>query len=141
MKTKKKNMGGRKPGSWTLLTQEQLKSWRLEKGVSRLRLARALGVSPTSVQNWEVGIAVPTTASQQKLLDVMKTPDRIPAKGTVSPALAFVPSQAQTDLLKGGDLHNVVGAIVATYVSAGAKTLTPQELPDLVRSVRSALVG
>ena len=60
----KSKRGGRKPGAWTLLKPTDLIGFREKNKISRARLAGALGVSSTSIQNWETGNAVPTDKSQ-----------------------------------------------------------------------------
>lgn len=64
--------GGRKPGAWTLISPDALRAWRDENKVSRAHLASMLGVSSTSVQNWETGHAVATTKTQQRLVELTK---------------------------------------------------------------------
>lgn len=64
--------GGRTPGVWTLLAQGELKTFRKDAKLSRSSLAGLLGVSSTSVQNWETGRSVPLTRYQEQIVALMK---------------------------------------------------------------------
>lgn len=47
--------GGRSPGHWELVQPDELRRFREEQRLSRAKLANLVGVSATSVQNWESG--------------------------------------------------------------------------------------
>ena len=70
----RKSKGGRKPGHWRAgLSGEKLRAWREQAKVSRGKLAKALGKSATSVQNWETGRAIPFQKTQHALVEIMRT--------------------------------------------------------------------
>jgi len=74
MATKRESKGGRKPGHWQAgLSGEKLRAWREQAEVSRGKLAKALGKSATSVQNWETGRAIPVQKTQHALVEIMRT--------------------------------------------------------------------
>jgi len=71
---KRKSKGGRKPGHWQAgLSGEKLRAWREQAKVSRGKLAKALGKSATSVQNWETGRAIPVQKTQHALVEIMRS--------------------------------------------------------------------
>lgn len=135
--------GGRKPGAWTLLTPQALRGWREEHKMSRANVATTLGVSSTSIQNWETGHAVATTKMQQKLVDLMKAP--VPAAPTPSRRGA-TPSASNGAALRA---HAVIGdptliqataSIVVEAIRAGGKkSVSAKALGLMVRTVRDAL--
>lgn len=127
----RKRRGGRKPGVWKLVTPEKLKAYRDENRVSRARMAQMLGVSTTSVQNWETG-TVASMKIQQRLAELISAgPSAIlpPRKG---------PSLWDRSGGPGDAAVATTGTIVAAYVG-GAKKLGPDQLVELIRSVRTAL--
>lgn len=72
--TKKKVMkkrGGRKRGKWTL-SREEFRDWRIRHKLSRAVLGKMLGVSSTTIQNWEKGTAVPLPKHQYAIAAAMK---------------------------------------------------------------------
>lgn len=72
--TKTKSRGGRKPGTWISgLDNKKILAWREETHTSRSRLASHIGVSSTSVQNWETGAAIPVRQTQLQLAELMKS--------------------------------------------------------------------
>lgn len=66
----KKKAGGRKRGTWDV-TPEAFEEWRRGQKLSRARLAKVLGVSSTSVQNWGTGTAVPSARYQEAIARLM----------------------------------------------------------------------
>lgn len=66
------HQAGRKPGAWTLVTPQEIRAFREEHEISRSRLAGALGVSSTTVQNWETNNGVAMPRLQQKVADLIK---------------------------------------------------------------------
>lgn len=80
MSTKKK-IGGRKPGTWTLLAKDDLVQWRKKNKVSRRTLAKAIKSSSTSIQNWETGRSTPIAKFQKRIVESMKNWGATPAKG------------------------------------------------------------
>jgi transcriptional regulator with XRE-family HTH domain len=122
----RKRRGGRRPGSWDLVDPDEFKGWRQEQRLSRARLASALGVSSTSIQNWETGNAIPSRRYQERLAELMKT--GIGALGTSSLARPGEPAGAVS----------AVGPIVAAYLQHHPD-LTEEQLLSLVKNVRQAL--
>lgn len=139
-----KRRGGRKPGTWTLLTPESLRAWRGASGMSRAALASMLDVSSTSVQNWETGHAVATAKMQQRLAELMKAPaDRVAAPApeakrtaAAAPSRKATPAPAEIN----GNLVQATTAIVVEAIKAGGKrAVAPKDLSLLIRTVREAL--
>lgn len=128
----KRRRGGRKPGEWKLVTPEQLKEYRAEHKISRARLAQMLGVSSTSVQNWETG-TVASMKIQQRLAELIAAgpaailPPRKPA------SLWDMAAQKQAD-----PAITTTGTIVAGYLQT-RQDMSPDDLVGLIRSVRQAL--
>ncbi|MCO5170201.1 MAG: helix-turn-helix domain-containing protein [Planctomycetes bacterium] len=129
----KRRRGGRKPGEWKLITPEQLKDYRSEHKISRARLAQMLGVSSTSVQNWETG-TVASMRIQQRLSELIAAgptailPPRKPA------SLWDMAAKQQTD-----PAITTTGTIVAGYLQTREGKLSTEDLIGLIRSVRQAL--
>lgn len=125
---------GRKPGVWKYVTPEQLREFRTSGQVSRARIASALGVSSTSVQNWEAGraamprlqkrLAELIAAGPAALDDGLPEADGAAADGPVGSVLS-------SQLL-------ATGTIVGSYITAHGK-MSHEQLMELIRSVRSAL--
>jgi DNA-binding transcriptional regulator YiaG len=132
--------GGRKPGAWALVTPEALRGWRETQKMSRASVASTLGVSSTSVQNWETGHAVATAKMQQKLADLMKAP--APAGGARSRGSSTPASNGAARHPANGDptLIQATASIVIEAIRAGGKKdVSAKELGVLVRTVRDAL--
>lgn len=128
--TTRKGRGGRKPGVWTLLTPEKLRDYRDRNRISRARLAAMLGVSSTSVQNWETG-TVASTKIQQRLAELI-------AAGPP----ASVPPRKPPFLWDASSRSNAAVQATATIIVAYThvqRDLPPDRLVDLVRAVRQAL--
>jgi DNA-binding transcriptional regulator YiaG len=131
--------GGRKPGKWTLLTPEALRSWREGNGVSRARLASMLGVSSTSVQNWETGHAVATTKLQQRLAELTKSAPEA-AAGRRPAGRQAVPVSVSAAGNGDPSLIQATSAIVIEAIrSNGKRGVSAKDLAVLIRTVRDAL--
>lgn len=50
---------------------ENLKEKRKKKGLSQMKLAAKVGVSLTTIRNWEYGISTPTDENMEKLKKVL----------------------------------------------------------------------
>ena len=128
----RRRRGGRKPGEWKLVTPEQLRDYRSTNKISRARLAQMLGVSSTSVQNWETG-TVASMKIQQRLAELI----------AAGPA-AILPPRKQASLWdmaardKNDPAITTTGTIVAGYVSTHSG-MSAEDLIGLIRSVRQAL--
>jgi transcriptional regulator with XRE-family HTH domain len=103
---------------------EEIRSYRERHGLSRARLAAQLGVSATSIQNWELG----RTASASAQLRLRALLDGAPV---ADPAAAANESM-------GDSRVRATAAIVAAYLQADGN-LGPAEVPRLIRAVRKAL--
>lgn len=124
--------GGRKPGEWKLLKENDLRDWREKANLSRARLAAMLHVSSTSIQNWETGNAVPSLKFQQRLADLMSQPLAalpMPAR----PCSLFDPPAAD-----GSGVAEATAQIVTAYM-AGKENMDQEQLVALIRSVKAAL--
>lgn len=126
----RKRRGGRKPGKWELVDPLEFRRWREVQRLSRARLASLLSVSGTSIQNWETGHAVPSRRYQERLAELMKSPNLINAASGARPA-------PRGD---GGDPAVIMatGAIVSAYVQ-GTSKLGTEGLLEVIRTVRRAL--
>lgn len=125
--------GGRKPGEWRLVTPEQLRAYREEHRISRARLAQTLGVSSTSVQNWETG-TVATMRIQERLAAL------IAAGSTAVLPLRRAPSLWEASTTpEATQAITATGMIVANYVQTRRDELPIDDLVSLIRNVRQAL--
>lgn len=128
-----KRRGGRKAGEWKLLTPEKLRQFREENGISRKRLADLLGVSTTTIQNWDMGKCPPSRDYQAKLLDLMSRP--------VLPKLAaFVPGQITGIGKSDAEAAEIeaTGQIMAAWLQSNPK-VKAEDVAKVVTSVRQAL--
>lgn len=126
---------GRKPGAWTHLTPEALRAFREEHKLSRDRLADLLGVSRTSIQNWETLELPPSPKTQQRLAELLRAgPGAIPPPRK-APSLWDAPRPQRTD----AGVLLATGAIVAAW--ARTHTLSQDELLALIQTVREALTS
>lgn len=138
-KKKSARRGGRTPGQWTLLEKDDLSGFRKTQKLSRSALANHLGVSSTSIQNWETGRSVPLTRFQQQLVDLMK--GGVPAaagrgRGRGRGAGGAAPVGAAGSETSLTATAEIVKGFLAT--SAGSK-LSADELVALTTSLRAAL--
>lgn len=129
-----KRRGGRRPGVWKLLTPDKLRAYREEHKISRVRLAQMLGVSSTSVQNWETG-TVATLKIQQRLAELIAAGPSAILPPRKAPSLWDVASGGNG---KGDPTISATGEIVASYVSS-RKAIPAEELVEVIRAVRRAL--
>lgn len=126
-----KRRGGRKPGVWTLVKPEHIPAYRKAQKLSRASMAAMLGVSSTTVQNWEAGKAVATPKAQARIAEVI-------GSGTSRPAPA-TPKASSNGQHAGGYDSNVeaTGRIVAAFL--GSVKIKRQELRAVIEDVRAAL--
>lgn len=136
-----KGRGGRTPGQWTLLQKDDLSGFRKTQKLSRSALSNLLGVSSTSIQNWETGRSVPLTRFQQQLVDLMK--GGVPATAARGRRGRGSNGAAPTGPVASGGSESsltataeIVKGFLAT--SAGGK-LSADELVNLTVSLRAAL--
>lgn len=132
---------GRKPGVWKYVTPEQLREFRASGQVSRARIASALGVSSTSVQNWESGRAA-MPRLQKRLAELIAAgPAALDDGAPEGDGGQNGRWRAEGDGAVGGVLSSqllATGTIVGSYITAHGK-MSHDQLMELIRSVRSAL--
>jgi DNA-binding transcriptional regulator YiaG len=125
---RKSKRGGRKPGQWEHVSPDEIKAYRAKEGMSRAKLASRLGVSTTSIQNWEAGRPA-SVKVQRELRDLFDgNPIAGPKAAPTAPA-----NEADNSAIR------TTGDIVAAYLQSQKTALEPAELAKLVRSVRLAL--
>jgi DNA-binding transcriptional regulator YiaG len=123
---RKSGRGGRKPGKWEFVTPEAIRAHRAENALSRAKLANHLGVSTTSIQNWESGRPA-SLKIQRQLRDLMD------GKSPAGPVVAGANGEPEASVIR------TTGTIVAAYLQSSKAVLQPAQLSKLVRSVRAAL--
>jgi DNA-binding XRE family transcriptional regulator len=119
--------GGVVKGAWKSTTPDGLRDFRKTHKVSRARLARTLGVSSTTIQNWETGADVASVKAQAKLADVMR-----------DGASMFPPRLSANDPALGATIATT-GEIVEGYLRSLARPIDREALIELIRNVRLAL--
>ena len=140
---------GRQPGAWSLVSAEELESFRARTGMSKLALAQQLGVSAGSVNNWLVRGKAPSNVQQEKIRKLIDggapagaTPKSAPAKASAQKAAsapaAAPPRPSARAGASGGEAALGAVELVKAYIQAGAK-LDADRLPELVRQVKLAL--
>lgn len=130
MPKKKTRPGGRKPGAWTHVTPEQIREYRASNKLSRVTLAALLGVSSTTIVNWETGKGTASLPTQARLRDLLSR----------KPLTALVSRPTLRPSVNGEDSSGAleaVGKIVAAYLQ-GTK-IDRDALPGLIKRVRAAL--
>lgn len=134
-----KGRGGRTPGVWRDgLSGDAMRQYRKTNRISRSKMGKLLGVSSTTIQNWEVGVAVPTPKNQTELERVLN--GAAPAKSVESEK-----SSVRQTPFAHGDHHGVelttTGQIVSAWLNSPKVKggVTKDDLVGVVRSVRSAL--
>lgn len=120
----------RTKNEWTLTSPEKIKEFRRTNSVSRLRFATALGVSATSVQNWEEGRSVAEKKTQAKMIEVMANPALVPFSRQ-SPGCLANTTDTSAEL-------EATGKIVNAWLEQH-NDLAPEDLAGVIRDVRQAL--
>lgn len=133
--TKRARKGGRQRGTWTEVQPEQIRAFREEHAISRNMLASTLGVSATSVQNWETGMAVAMPSIQARLASIIQagpgaiqTADGGARRGSGAGVAALVGHQV-----------SATGMIVNGFLTSQSRKFTQEELIELIKTVRGAL--
>lgn len=129
--------GGRKPGVWSGVTKEELVRFRSERKVSRALLAKTLGVSATSIQNWERGSAIPVKRTQEALRAVIDGP-ALSQRENGTAADVTPEATSRSDVRDPTGLAMAVATIVAATAPKGE---TGEALAVRIRMVRDALTG
>jgi DNA-binding transcriptional regulator YiaG len=128
-KPKRKGRGGRKPGVWTQVKPEQIVAYRKAQRLSRASLARALGVSSTTIQNWETGKSAATAKAQARLAEAMSGNPR-----QLAPKAGDAPKNGAA----GSDMVIDATARIVTAFLSSAK-IKREDLRGVIQEVRSAL--
>jgi DNA-binding XRE family transcriptional regulator len=131
---KRKRGGGRKSGQWTAVTPEQIREFRMEHEISRHRLARAIGVSTTTIQNWETGNGVAVPRLQEKAAALISAGPSAVGATSAGQAGACDPAALI------GPQVTAAATIVDGYLRTREGKLSPEQLAELIRTVRGALV-
>jgi DNA-binding transcriptional regulator YiaG len=127
---------GRKPGKWTAVTPEEIRAFREQNEISRSRLAGALGVSSTTIQNWETGNGVAMPRLQKNVAELIKA-----GPSAIKPAVgASVSSHAADHAGVAGPQVMAAATIVSGYLQTSGSKFTTLELLELIKNVRGALV-
>jgi DNA-binding transcriptional regulator YiaG len=128
-----KGRGGRKKGEWKLLTKDQLMTFRKDQRISRARLAELMGVSSTSIQNWETN-TVPTMKAQQKLAQLINNPTVVSDIPRVRKPSLFDRSDDRRDAA-----IQATGTIVTAYLQVN-RDLGQDQLVNLITRVKKELL-
>lgn len=135
--SKTKRRGGRKPGTWMQTGPEKILAFRKEHKLSRATFAEMVGVSSTSVANWEGGKGAASPAMQSKIVAVMGS---APATVTKSKRAMVGAAAKPTNGQHPSGYDSVVegtARIVAAFLPTAK--LKRQELGAVIRDVRAAL--
>jgi DNA-binding XRE family transcriptional regulator len=109
--------------------------------MSRASVAKTLGVSSTSIQNWETGHSVATTKMQQRLADLMKAPASAATSGR-GPSGTPAANGATPHAATNGDpalIQATASIVIEALRAGGKKNVSAKEIGLLVRTVRDAL--
>lgn len=114
-----------------------LRKVREERGLSRAKLSKQLGVSAGSIRNWEAGVSKPRGGNLTKVQEFL---DQAPA-GAAHAALPG--AVAQGALAQGagapGDAAVSGAAQVAAAYLAGDHSMSPEDVVQFVASLRTSL--
>jgi DNA-binding transcriptional regulator YiaG len=121
-------------GTWKATNPDELLAFRSANRISRPRLARVLGVSLGSVQNWEHG-TVPSIDMQRRLADVI----REGASAFMTAAQSRGGRGPAPGAIGEDPVIATTGAIVAGYLQTLKEPMDEVGLMALIRSVRAAL--
>ncbi len=134
---KRARKGGRQRGSWTEVQPEQIRAFRDEHAISRNMLASTLGVSATSVQNWETGLAVAMPTVQAKLAGIIQAGPS--AVHSIDGAGSRRSGGAAGVAALVGHQVSATGMIVNGFLTSQSRKFTQEELIELIKTVRGAL--
>lgn len=120
----------RKPAEWAILKPLDLLNFRKKHQISRIKLAGMMGVSSTSVQNWESGTCAPSEENQKKLKKLME--DRLVSDehgNSVRPCFL---------LAKSDEVIRTTGFIANVYLR-NKPDFPADQVPKLITDIRAAL--
>ena len=131
-KKKSKSSGaGRKKRSWTVVTFDDLESWRAARNIPKKKMAEMLEVTNSTYHNWARGIAVATPNTQERIRRLIENEGAPLLPGAVAVANGGTSSSG---------VMETTGKIVASYLETKPSGMTPEKLVKLVRDVKQALV-
>jgi DNA-binding transcriptional regulator YiaG len=126
-----KRRPGRQKGEWRLVTPEKIREFRTSNKLSRATMSKVLGVSSTTIQNWETNLVVATNKAQSRLAELMAKPSLLHSFNRQPQSAHYA-----TNLVAEAELQ-ATGAIVSAYLSAHPKEVG--NIAEMVRNVRQAL--
>jgi DNA-binding transcriptional regulator YiaG len=106
---------------------------REERGLSRARLSKQLGVSAGSIRNWEAGVSRPRGTNLAKVLEFLAV-----APAPSAPSRATAP-QGSAPSGNGSEAAVLGAAQVASAYLAAGHTMLPKDVVQFVTSLRGAL--
>ena len=132
-KKKARSKAGTKSGRsrpvWVHCTYAELDEWRIERGLSKIALAKKLGVTNSTIHNWARGVAVPNITTQKKIRKIIDN--------SGSTALG---DQVSTEGGQGETVQSLTRDIVKCYLETNqGKKMDIDELGRLIREVRNSL--
>lgn len=111
---------------------------REERGLSRARLSKQMGVSAGSIRNWEAGVSRPRGGNLSKCEAFLAEGAQAAAPQALSGLETARPAALAT--AKGGSDAAVLGAVqVTTAFLAAGNSMTPDETVRFVGALRQAL--
>ena len=125
--------GKKTPSKTRAFSGKAFRKLREERGLSRAKLSKQLGVSAGSIRNWEAGASKPrggNLAKVQEFLAVAPTPSAPPVATAGGP-----PAHASS----GGDAAVLGAAQVASAYLAAGHPMTPGDVVNFVASLRACL--
>jgi len=104
---------------------------REERGLSRAKLSKQLGVSAGSIRNWEAGVSKPRGANLDKVQEFLAE--------TPQPSVGSAPAAGSPQLGAGGDSAVLGAAQVASAYLAAGHPMRPDGVVSFVTALRAAL--
>lgn len=137
-KSGRRRGGGRTKGTWVDVQPEKIRAFRDEHRISRVMLAKALGVSSTTVQNWETNVGVAVPKMQTKLAEILAAgPSAVQISAASLRGSGGGGSSTVAEVI--GHQVSTTGMIVNAYLASQANAVSPEELVELIGAVRKAL--
>ena len=108
---------------------------REERGLSRAKLSKQLGVSAGSIRNWEAGVSKPRGGNLAKVQDFLAATPSAPS----APSAPLSAAGEGGVTPSGGDAAVLGAAQVASAYLAAGNSITAGEVVSFVASLRRAL--
>ena len=123
--------GKKSPGKTRAFSGKAFRKLREERGLSRAKLSKQLGVSAGSIRNWEAGASKPRGGNLAKVQEFL----------AVSPAPSAPPvaAAAEAAASSGGDAAVLGAAQVASAYLAAGHPMTPGDVVNFLASLRGSL--